>query len=70
MHLFFWNAYLSKGCCLCTNIFWTEMMGIKTKLTAEKFFAVRKRLLQMHFDSGVGHIGKSVVARRHADCLS
>ena len=27
------------------------------KLTATNFFTARKRLLQMHFESGVGHIG-------------
>ena len=37
-------------------------MGIKTKLTAEKFSAARKRLLQMHFESGVGHIGGNLSA--------
>lgn len=39
-----------------------EIMDAKTKLTAEKFSAVRKRLLQMHFDSGVGHIGGNLSA--------
>ena len=38
------------------------IMGIKTKLAAEDFFAARKRLLQMHFDSGVGHIGGNLSA--------
>ena len=38
------------------------MMGIKTKLTAENFSAARKRLLQMHFESGVGHIGGNLSA--------
>ena len=33
------------------------MIDIKKKLTAENFSQVRKRLIQMHFESGVGHIG-------------
>ena len=37
-------------------------MATKTRLTAEKFSAARKRLLQMHFDSGVGHIGGNLSA--------
>lgn len=37
-------------------------MGTKTGLSAEKFSAARKRLLQMHFDSGVGHIGGNLSA--------
>lgn len=37
-------------------------MGTEIKLTAEKFSAARKRLLQMHFDSGVGHIGGNLSA--------
>ena len=32
-------------------------MGTNIKLIAEDFSAARKRLLQMHFESGVGHIG-------------
>jgi transketolase len=34
----------------------------KKKLTAEQFSAARKRLLQMHFESGVGHIGGNLSA--------
>jgi transketolase len=30
---------------------------MKTKLTSANFHTARKRLLQMHFESGVGHIG-------------
>ncbi|MBI3481184.1 MAG: transketolase [Nitrosomonadales bacterium] len=37
------------------------MTGIK-KLTAKHFSAARKRLLQMHFESGVGHIGGNLSA--------
>jgi transketolase len=37
-------------------------MGIKTKLTTENFSSARKRLLQMHFDSKVGHIGGNLSA--------
>lgn len=39
-------------------------MGAKTKIriTPEKISAARKRLLQMHFDSGVGHIGGNLSA--------
>ena len=37
-------------------------MATKTKLTTENFSAARKRLLQMHFDSGVGHIGGNLSA--------
>ena len=37
-------------------------MDIDSKLTMEKFSAARKRLLQMHFDSGVGHIGGNLSA--------
>ena len=33
-----------------------------TKLTAEIFCAARRRLLQMHFESGVGHIGGNLSA--------
>lgn len=32
-------------------------MKTKTRLTTKEFSNSRKRLLQMHFDSGVGHIG-------------
>jgi len=32
-------------------------MKTKAKLTAKEFSIARKRLLQMHFESGVGHIG-------------
>jgi transketolase len=38
------------------------MMGINTKLSTKDFSAARKRLLQMHFDSGVGHIGGNLSA--------
>lgn len=38
------------------------MIATKTKLTAEYFSVARKRLLQMHFDSGVGHIGGNLSA--------
>lgn len=38
------------------------MMGNKTKLTTENFSAARRRLLQMHFESGVGHIGGNLSA--------
>ena len=34
----------------------------KAKLTAENYFSTRKRLLQMHFESGVGHIGGNLSA--------
>lgn len=37
-------------------------MNIEKKLTAENFSVARKRLLQMHFDSGVGHIGGNLSA--------
>ena len=37
-------------------------MATKTKLTAEDFSTARSRLLQMHFDSGVGHIGGNLSA--------
>lgn len=37
-------------------------MASNTRLTAENFSAARKRLLQMHFDSGVGHIGGNLSA--------
>jgi transketolase len=37
-------------------------MGVKRKLTAEDFSDARKRLLQMHFESGVGHIGGNLSA--------
>ena len=37
-------------------------MTTQTKLTAENFSAARKRLLQMHFESGVGHIGGNLSA--------
>lgn len=40
----------------------TGIMGIETRLTAADFSAARKRLLQMHFDSGVGHIGGNLSA--------
>lgn len=39
-----------------------NIMVTKTRLTAEFFSAARKRLLQMHFDSGVGHIGGNLSA--------
>jgi transketolase len=32
-------------------------MNTKTRLTTKEFSSARIRLLQMHFDSGVGHIG-------------
>lgn len=38
------------------------MKNIKTKLTVEKFSQARKRLIQMHFESGVGHIGGNLSA--------
>ncbi len=38
------------------------MMATNNRLTAEDFSAARKRLLQMHFDSGVGHIGGNLSA--------
>lgn len=37
-------------------------MVTKSKVTAEKFSSARKRLLQMHFDSGIGHIGGNLSA--------
>jgi len=37
-------------------------MDAKAKLRAEFFALARKRLLQMHFDSGVGHIGGNLSA--------
>jgi len=37
-------------------------MGDQTRLTTKNFTAARKRLLQMHFDSGVGHIGGNLSA--------
>jgi len=37
-------------------------MGAMTKLTKEKFSSARKRLLQMHYESGVGHIGGNLSA--------
>jgi transketolase len=37
-------------------------MVTKIKLTTKNFTAARKRLLQMHFDSGVGHIGGNLSA--------
>lgn len=37
-------------------------MNTEKKLTAENFSAARKRLLKMHFDSGVGHIGGNLSA--------
>ena len=37
-------------------------MNTETKLTAKNFSVARKRLLQMHFDSGVGHIGGNLSA--------
>ena len=33
-----------------------------SKLTANEFSAIRRRLLQMHFESGVGHIGGNLSA--------
>ncbi len=38
------------------------MKPINRKLSAENFSTARKRLLQMHFDSGVGHIGGNLSA--------
>ena len=38
------------------------MIDIKKRLTAEAFYLARKRLLQMHFESGVGHIGGNLSA--------
>lgn len=37
-------------------------MKIETKLTGKEFAVARKRLLQMHFESGVGHIGGNLSA--------
>jgi transketolase len=37
-------------------------MDTKAKLSAKDFSKARKRLLQMHFDSGVGHIGGNLSA--------
>ena len=37
-------------------------MSIKENLTTAQFSAARKRLLQMHFESGVGHIGGNLSA--------
>lgn len=37
-------------------------MNNKSKLTDKDFSAARKRLIQMHFDSGVGHIGGNLSA--------
>ena len=37
-------------------------MTFATKLTSRDFSTSRKRLLQMHFDSGVGHIGGNLSA--------
>lgn len=37
-------------------------MNSKGKLTARDFKAARKRLLQMHFESGIGHIGGNLSA--------
>lgn len=37
-------------------------MNNKGKLTAQDFATARKRLLQMHFESGVGHIGGNLSA--------
>lgn len=37
-------------------------MNTKIKLTSDKFSDARKRLLQMHFESGVGHIGGNLSA--------
>ncbi len=36
--------------------------GRKTKLISNDFHGARKRLLQMHFESGVGHIGGNLSA--------
>ena len=38
------------------------MMSARTPITKTRIAAVRKRLLQMHFDSGVGHIGGNLSA--------
>ncbi len=38
------------------------MKPVNRKLSAENFSTARKRLLQMHFDSGVGHIGGNLSA--------
>src|SRR5207253_9957459 len=40
----------------------TETMNSKTILGAADFGAARKRLLQMHLESGVGHIGGNLSA--------
>ena len=37
-------------------------MNTNARLTDEKFSVARKRLLQMHFESGVGHIGGNLSA--------
>ena len=37
-------------------------MNTKSALTSADFVAARKRLLQMHFESGVGHIGGNLSA--------
>ena len=37
-------------------------MGIKVLLSRSEFTVARKRLLQMHFESGVGHIGGNLSA--------
>lgn len=37
-------------------------MDTDTRLTADNFSTARKRLLQMHFDSDVGHIGGNLSA--------
>lgn len=39
------------------NVGSLSLMDSKPKLTASAISAARKRLLQMHFESGVGHIG-------------
>ena len=37
-------------------------MSINKKLMAKDFSAARKRMLQMHFESGIGHIGGNLSA--------
>jgi len=44
------------------RIHMTEQMESKAKLVAKNFTAARKRLLKMHFESGVGHIGGNLSA--------
>jgi transketolase len=43
--------------CRTENVGSLSLMDSNPKLTASAISAARKRLLQMHFESGVGHIG-------------